>query len=81
MGRFSGKIYQEAPLSHHLVGDIIRLSQFDEEKVQMEKRPVDLHMLASDVVKRLQDVARKNQITLMLTGKPTVVNGNPQIPR
>ena len=31
------------------------------------------------MVKRLQDVARKNQITLMLTGKPTVVNGNPQI--
>lgn len=79
MGRFSGKIYQEAQRLITLVGDIIRLSQLDEEKVQMEKRPVDLHMLASDVVKRLQDVARKNQITLMLTGKPTVVNGNPQI--
>ena len=78
MGRFSGKIYQEAQRLITLVGDIIRLSQLD-EKVQMEKRPVDLHMLASDVVKRLQDVARKNQITLMLTGKPTVVNGNPQI--
>ena len=36
-------------------------------------------MIASDVVKRLQDVAKKNQVTLMLTGKPTVVNGNPQI--
>lgn len=79
MGRFSGKIYQEAQRLITLVGDIIRLSQLDEEKVQLEKRPVDLHMLASDVVKRLQDVARKNQITLMLTGKPTVVNGNPQI--
>lgn len=79
MGRFSGKIYQEAQRLITLVGDIIRLSQLDEEKVQMEKRPVDLHMLASDVVKRLQDVAKKNQITLMLTGKPTVVNGNPQI--
>lgn len=79
MGRFSGKIYQEAQRLITLVGDIIRLSQLDEEKVQMEKRPVDLHMLASEVVKRLQDVAKKNQITLMLTGKPTVVNGNPQI--
>ena len=79
MGRFSGKIYQEAQRLITLVGDIIRLSQLDEEKVQMEKRPVDLHMIASDVVKRLQDVAKKNQITLMLTGKPTVVNGNPQI--
>ena len=79
MGRFSGKIYKEAQRLITLVGDIIRLSQLDEEKVQMEKSPVDLHLLASDVVKRLQDVAKKNQITLMLTGKPTVVNGNPQI--
>lgn len=79
MGRFSGKIYQEAQRLITLVGDIIRLSQLDEEKIQMEKSPVDLHMIASDVVKRLQDVAKKNQITLMLTGKPTVVNGNPQI--
>ena len=79
MGRFSGKIYQEAQRLITLVGDIIRLSQLDEEKVQMEKSPVDLHMIASDVVKRLQDVAKKNQITLMLTGKPTVVNGSPQI--
>lgn len=79
MGRFSGKIYKEAQRLITLVGDIIRLSQLDEEKVQMEKSPVDLHLLASDVVKRLQDVAKKNQVTLMLTGKPTVINGNPQI--
>lgn len=79
MGRFSGKIYKEAQRLITLVGDIIRLSQLDEEKVQMQKSPVDLHLLASDVVKRLQDVAKKNQVTLMLTGKPTVVNGNPQI--
>ena len=79
MSRFSGKIYQEAQRLITLVGDIIRLSQLDEEKIQQEKSPVDLHLLASDVVKRLQDVAKKNQITLMLTGKPTVVNGNPQI--
>ena len=72
-------ISDEAQRLITLVGDIIRLSQLDEEKAQLEKQPVDLHMIASDVVKRLQDVAKKNQITLMLTGKPTVVNGNPQI--
>ena len=49
MGRFSGKIYKEAQRLITLVGDIIRLSQLDEEKVQMEKSPVDLHLLASDV--------------------------------
>ena len=32
MGRFSGKIYQEAQRLITLVGDIIRLSQLDEEK-------------------------------------------------
>ena len=79
MGRFSGKIYKEAQRLITLVSDILQLSQLDEEKVQMEKSPVDLHLLASDVVKRLQDVAKKNQVTLMLTGKTTVVNGNPQI--
>lgn len=61
MGRFSGKIYQEAQRLITLVGDIIRLSQLDEEKVQLEKRPVDLHMIASDVVRRLQDVAKKTR--------------------
>ena len=79
MPRFVGHIHDEASRMVTLVEDIIRLSQLDEEKAQLEKQPVDLHMIASDVVKRLQDVAKKNQITLMLTGKPTVVNGNPQI--
>ena len=76
---FADDIYGEAQRMIRLVEDILRLSQLDEEKVQMEKSPVDLHLLASDVVKRLQDVAKKNQVTLMLTGKTTVVNGNPQI--
>ena len=79
MGRFSGKIYQEAQRLITLVGDIIRLSQLDEEKVSMEKVPVDLHLIATDVVKRLQDVAKKNQVTVTVTGKPTVVTGNAQI--
>ncbi len=72
------KIYQEAQRLITLVGDIIRLSQLDEEKVQLEKRPVDLHDCLR-CGKTPAGCGQKNQITLMMTGKPTVVNGNPQI--
>ena len=64
MGRFSEKIYSEAQRLITLVGDIIKLSRLDEEKVEIEKTDVDLCQIAAGV---------------SLTAKPAVVNGASQI--
>ncbi len=79
MGRFSEKIYQEAQRLITLVGDIIRLSQLDEEKVEVEKRAVDLYAAAAGVTERMKDVAKNAGVTISLSGKPAVIQGAPQI--
>ncbi len=79
MGRFSEKIYTEAQRLITLIGDIIRLSQLDEEKVPIQKTAVDLYPIASNVVGRLRDLARTNQVSLSLTGGPAVIQGAEQI--
>ena len=42
MKRFSENIYQEAQRMITLIGDIIKLSQLDENRVELEKQAVDL---------------------------------------
>lgn len=79
MGRFSEKIYMEAQRLITLVGDIIRLSQLDEEKAEVEKTAVDLYAAASAVVERMRDVAKNSGVTITLGGRPAVVQGAPQI--
>lgn len=79
MGRFSEKIYVEAQRLITLVGDIIKLSRLDEGNVELEKVPVDLYQIASDVVKRLQDMAKKSNITMDIKGCPAVVSGAAQL--
>lgn len=79
MGRFSEKIYAEAQRLITLVGDIIRLSQLDEEDGGMEKVPVDLYQVIVSVAERMKDVAGKNQISIALKGTSATVYGVPQI--
>ena len=79
MGRFSEKIYVEAQRLITLVGDIIKLSQLDEEKVEIEKTAVDLYQVASGVTERMKDVAKNAGVTISLTGKPVVIQGAVQI--
>ena len=79
MGRFSEKIYSEAQRLITLVGDIIKLSRLDEEKVEIEKTDVDLCQIAAGVVTRLKETAHTTGIEISLTAKPAVVNGASQI--
>lgn len=79
MGRFSEKIYSEAQRLITLVGDIIKLSRLDEEKVEIEKTDVDLCQIAAGVVTRLKETAHTAGIEISLTAKPAVVNGASQI--
>lgn len=75
MARFSGKIYSEAQRLISLVNDIIRLSQLDEGKQDLEKSKVDLYMAASRTLDYLKETAKKAEISLCLKGKPVVIEG------
>lgn len=79
MARFSEKIYVEAQRLITLVGDIIKLSRLDEKSVEIEKSAVDLYQVATNVVSRMKDVAKKAKVTLSLKGCPAVVHGAEQI--
>ena len=79
MGRFSEKIYMEAQRLITLAGDIIKLSQLDEEKVGEEKSAVDLYHIAGAVVERMKDVAAKARVSLDIVGHSVVVQGAEQI--
>lgn len=79
MARFAENIYTEAQRLITLVGDIIKLSQLDENAVEVEKSAVDLYEVSSDVVKRLQANAAMQKVTLSLQGEPAVIFGARQI--
>ncbi len=79
MVRFSEKIYMEAQRLISLVGDIIKLSQLDEEQVELEMTAVDLHRTAKEVVEQLKEPAQAAHVSLTLAGGPLIVKGAARI--
>lgn len=76
---FAGKIYDESQRLITLIGDIIKLSQLDEQSVPFAWESVNLLELAEDVQKRLQSVCEKRKITFQVTGTPCTVQGVRQV--
>ena len=76
---FAGKIYDESQRLITLIGDIIKLSQLDEQSVPFAWESVNLLELAKDVQKRLQSVCEKRKITFQVTGTPCIVQGVRQV--
>ena len=81
MPRFAEHIYDEAGRLMVLVEDIIKLSRLDEqgEHQQIEKEPIDLFVVAGEVVERLKSRAAKRDVTLSLQGESAVVEGSSPI--
>ncbi len=79
MKRFSENIYQEAQRMISLIGDIIKLSQLDENQVDLNKSTVDLYQIAVIVTNRLQSHAKDRNVKLELKGEPVTVTGTAQI--
>lgn len=77
--RFAGNIYDESQRLIDLIGDIIKLSQLDENTMQDEMEYVDLFDIVNDVVQRLKTEADKKNITLELSIEHAPVNGVRQI--
>lgn len=76
---FAGKIYDESQRLITLIGDIIKLSQLDEQSVPFAWESVNLLELAEDVQKRLQSVCEKRKITFQVTGTSCTVQGVRQV--
>lgn len=77
--RFAGNIYDEAGRLITLVGDIIKISQLDEQNGEIVKEPIDLLDECTSVVTHLQPVAKKRGIEMTLTGEHIITLGAEQI--
>ena len=75
---FAGRIYTEAQRLIRLVEDILRLSRLDEDAAADRREPVDLYVLARESIQNLESTARKNNVTVNLTGGSTPVIGSRQ---
>lgn len=77
--RFAGEIHKNAVRLLSLINDIIQLSQLDGGKRQMEFTDVDLYRLAADCVEMLEMNAQKQNVTIRLFGRPSVVRADRQL--
>lgn len=71
--RFAGKIYDEAQRLITLVGDIIKLSQLDENAVLAKKEKIDLYNTCENIIDHLRDSSEKRNIDFTLDGEPTEI--------
>lgn len=76
---FSTSIYDEAQRLITLVGDIMKISEFDENGTSFERDKVDLYELSNDIVARLQPLAKRKAVTLAVVGGTTHVIGTRKI--
>lgn len=79
MQHFAGKIYDESQRLITLVGDIIKLSQLDENTIEMTKTPVDLYNVIDSVTQRLKHLADKQNISIEINAEHISVIGVEQI--
>ncbi len=75
VSQFGKNIHDESGRLIALVNDILRVSQLDEGIGLGEKEEVDLYELSSNVLSRLESVAKKYDITMLLEGDRAKVYG------
>lgn len=73
---FAGKIYKESGRLLALIGDIIELSQLDENAERENFIPVDLYAISNEVSENLKESAEKSNITISVEGEKSIVSGN-----
>ena len=64
--RFANNIYEESQRLIALIGDIIKLSQLDENIMQDEMEYIDLFDVVKDVIQRLKAQADKKDVSIEL---------------
>lgn len=71
--RFAREIHKNASRLLTLINDIIQLSQLDEGSRAVEYTDVDLYRMAADCIDMLKLNAEKQDVTMKLLGKPSIV--------
>ena len=75
VSHFAEKIYDESQRLIHLVGDIIKLSQLDENSIPYTAEPLDLLELTRNTQKQLEHTASIQQVTLHVHGSSVIIQG------
>ncbi len=73
--RFAGKIYDETKRMINLVGDIIKLSQLDENEINVKMERINLYDCCEAVINNLQAQAQKKNVTFTLQGDCAEITG------
>lgn len=76
---FSERIYAEAQRMIALVDDIIKLSRLDEGMEEMKWEETDIKVLAEEIVRTLQPLAKAKKVLLTLEGSSAKMRGIPQL--
>jgi two-component system, OmpR family, phosphate regulon sensor histidine kinase PhoR len=80
MSRFSKIIYSEANRMITLVEDIIKVSRLDEQKEEkFDLEDVDLLEITKETIERLEQTARKRNVSITWEGKSLIVTGEKYI--
>lgn len=77
--RFAGEIHKNAARLLSLINDIIQLSQLDGGTRQVEYAELDLYKLAEECVNMLNMNARKQNVTMKLCGRHSMVWADKQL--
>ncbi len=73
---FASQIYNEAQRLIRMVEEIISLSRLDEGMENLMVDRVDLYSLGKEVCQTLADMAKEQEITLVLQGESATMRGN-----
>ena len=76
---FAGKISAQSKRLINIIGDIIKLSEFDEGKILAEHTNFDLHELARSVIDALRERADEKNVAVSLAGERLNVTANRQM--
>jgi len=76
---FAGKIHSQTSRVINIIDDIIKLSEFDENKVAAPHCDFDLYELAESVVEALQGKADEKRVSVKITGEHFHVTANRQM--
>lgn len=79
MRDFASRIYDEATRLIALIEDVMKLSRLDEKVKMPEKANVDLLQLAESVIRQLQPLAERRDVTLSASGEHISVQGYEKI--
>ena len=74
--RFASEIQRSAERLQHLINDIIKLSELDEQDLRFEFEEIDLGEIAKLCAANMQMNAQKNGVNITISGTSAKINGN-----